>query len=96
MNMHRNTMLLAARPGDCRGLKTMCAALLVALILVPSLHAQAEKQPPANATSVGREKGGSLYSLNFEGGSVNALKGVWMNAFTNDNFLITAHPRSVK
>ena len=95
MNMQRNTMAVYSRSGDSRGLKTMCAALLAALILVPTVHAQAEEQPPAKAWSVGSEKSGSLYSMNFEGGSVSALKRVWMNAFTNDNFLITASAERV-
>ncbi len=95
MNMQRNTMVGSSRSGDSRGLKTRCAALLAALILVPTVHAQAEEQPPAKAWSVGSEKSGSLYSMNFEGGSVSALKRVWMNAFTNDNFLITASAERV-
>jgi len=95
MNMQRNTMAGSSRSGDSCGLKTRCAALLAALILVPTVHAQAEEPPPARAWSVGSEKSGSLYSMNFEGGSVSALKRVWMNAFTNDNFLITASAERV-
>ena len=95
MNMQRNTMAGSSRSGDSCGLKTRCAALLAALILVSTVHAQAEEQPPAKAWSVGSEKSGSLYSMNFEGGSVSALKRVWMNAFTNDNFLITASAERV-
>ena len=95
MNMQRNTMAGSSRRGDSRGLKTRCAALLAALILVPNVHVQAEEESPAKAWSVGNETSGSLYSINFEGGSVSALKRVWMNAFTNDNFLITAAAEGV-
>ena len=95
MNMQRNTMAGSSRSGDSCGLKTRCAALLAALILVPTAHAQAEEQPPAKAWSVGSEKSGNLYSMNFEGGSVSALKRVWMNAFTNDNFLISSSAEGV-
>lgn len=95
MNKQRNTLAGSSRSGESCGLRTRSAALLAALILVSTVHAQAEEQPPAKAWSVGSEKRGSLYSMNFEGGSVSALKRVWMNAFTNDNFLITASAEQV-
>ena len=95
MNMQRNTMADSSRSGHSCGLKTRGAVLLAALILIPTVHAQAEKEPPAKAWSVGSEKGGSLYSMNFEGGSVRDLKRVWMNAFTDDNFLSTASAERV-
>ena len=95
MNMQRNTMAGSSWSGDSCGLNTRCAALLAALILVPTVHAQAEEPPPAKAWSVGSEKSGSLYSMNFEGGSVSDLKRVWMHAFTNDNFLITSTAEGV-
>jgi len=95
MNMQRNTMTGSSRSGDSYGLKTRRAALLAALILAPTVRSQAVEPPPAKAWSVGSEKSGSLYSMNFEGGSVSALKRVWMSAFTNDNFLITASAERV-
>jgi hypothetical protein len=95
MNMQQNTTVGSSRSGDFCGLKTRCAALLAALILVPAAHGQAEEQPPAKAWSVSNETSGSLYSMNFEGGSVGALKSVWMNSFTNDNFLITPSAEGV-
>lgn len=95
MNMQRNTTAGSSRSGDSCGLKTRCAALLAALILVPAVHAQAEKQPPSKAWSLGSEKSGSLYSMNFEGGDVRKLKQVWMGAFTNDNFVITSSAERV-
>jgi hypothetical protein len=67
----------------------MWSALLAALIVVSTVHAESGDAVPAKAWSVGSEKSGNLYSLNFEGGSVGTLKQVWMNAFTNDNFLIS-------
>jgi hypothetical protein len=81
-------MAFSFRSSGFRGLQASCAALAVVLLLSPTVHTQAEEPPPAKAWSVGSDKGGNLYSLNFEGGSVNDLKRVWMNAFTNDNFLI--------
>lgn len=90
MNMQKNSLAAPSRSDDSGRLKLTCAALLAALILVPTVHSQAEEPPPAKAWSVGSEKGGRLYSMNFEAGSVSDLKRVWMNAFTNDNFLITA------
>jgi hypothetical protein len=96
MNMHRNTMLLPARRGDSCGLKTRCAALLAALILVSTVHAQAEEPPPAKAWSVGSEKGGRLYSVSFEGGLIRYFKPLWTKAFTNDNFLSTSSAELVE
>ena len=95
MKMQWNTLVGSFRSGDSYGLKTRCAALLAALILVPIVHVHAEEPQPAKAWSVGNEKSGNLYSMNFEGGSVFDLKRVWMNAFTNDNFLITASAEGV-
>jgi hypothetical protein len=77
-------------------LKTRCAALLAALILVPTVHAQAEEPPPAKAWSVAGEKGGRLYSVSFEGGLIRYFKPLWTKAFTNDNFLITPSAERVE
>ena len=95
MNMQKNSLAAPSRSDDSGRLKLTCAALLAALILVPTVHSQAEEPPPAKAWSVGSEKGGRLYSMNFEAGSVSDLKRVWMNAFTNDNFLITSSAEGV-
>jgi malonyl CoA-acyl carrier protein transacylase len=96
MNMQRNTMAGSSRSGDSCGLKTRCAALLAALILAPTVHAQAEEPPPAKAWSVGSEKGGRLYSVSFEGGLIRYFKPLWTKAFTNDNFLITSSAELVE
>ena len=96
MNMQRNTMAGSSESGDSRRLKTRCAALLAALILVPTVHAQAEEPPPAKAWAVGSEKSGRLYSVNFEGGLIRYFKPLWTNAFTNDNFLITSSAERVE
>jgi hypothetical protein len=89
-------MAVSYRSGDSRELKTMCAALLAAVIAVPTVHAQAEDPPPAKAWSVGSEKGGRLYSMSFEGGLIRYFKPLWTKAFTNDNFLITASAELVE
>ena len=89
-------MAVSSRSGDSRELKTMCAALLAAVIVVPTVHAQAEEPPPAKAWSVGSEKGGRLYSVSFEGGLIRYFKPLWTKAFTNDNFLITSSAELVE
>jgi hypothetical protein len=95
MKKHWNNMVDSSRRGNACGLKTTFLALLAALILIPTGHVQAEEQPPAKAWSLGNDKGGSLYSMNFEGGSVSDLKRLWLNAFTNDNFLVTSSAEGV-
>jgi hypothetical protein len=96
MNMQRNTLAVSSRSGDSHGLKTTCAVLLAALILVPTVHAQPEEPPPAKAWSVASAKGGRLYSVSFEGGLIRYFKPLWTNAFTNDNFLVTASAERVE
>ncbi len=96
MNMQRNTMDVSSRSGNSRGLKTLCAALLAALICVPTVHIQAEEPAPAKAWSTASEKGGRLYSVSFEGGPIRYFKPLWTNAFTNDNFLITSSAERVE
>lgn len=86
----------SSRNGDPCGLKAMLAALLTALMLVPTGHALAQEQPPAKAWSAGSENSGNLYSINFEGGRVTALRQLWLNAFTNDNFLIATSAERVE
>jgi hypothetical protein len=96
MSMQWNTMAVSSRTGHSRGWKITCAALLAALILAPTVHAQADQPPASKAWSVASEKGGRLYSMNFEGGCVRDLKRLWMSAFTNDNFLITSSAERVE
>lgn len=88
-------MVGSSRSGDHRGLKSMCAALLATLVLGPIVRVHAAEPPPAKAWSVGNEKNGSLYSMNFEAGSVKDIRRVWMNTFTNDNFLVTPSAEDV-
>ena len=96
MNMQRNTKVGSSRSGDSCGLKTRCAALLAALMLIPTVHVRAEEQPPAKVRSVGGEKGGSLYSVSFGGGLIRYFRPLWTNTFTNDTFLITSSAELVE
>lgn len=94
--LHASTLGSFVRRGTARGWKAIGGALLAALILVPTVHAQAEPTPASKAWSVATEKGARLYSVSFEGGYINDLKRLWTNAFTSDNFLMNIPDRSVE
>lgn len=96
ISTRKNSLTAPTRSSDCGRLKPTCAALMAALLLVTSVNSQAGDPPPAKARSTAGEKGGLLYSMNFEAGSVSDLKRAWMDAFTNDNFLITASAERVE
>lgn len=95
MSMQWNTLAVSSRSVGTRGCKTLCAALLAALMIVPNAFSQAESTPASKTWSAASEKGGRLYSMSFEGGKLSDLKRVWTNVFTNDNFLINFPGKSV-
>ena len=96
MNLYANNQTGSLRNGHLSRWKTKGAALLAAMVIVPFVYTQAEEQKPNKVWSVSGEKSTPLYSLNFEGGSLVTLKGIWTNAFPNDNFLTTAGAERVE
>ena len=88
MNMQWNTMALSYRSRDSHGWKTLYAALLAVWVLVPYTHTQADPPPESSVLAFRHEKGGLIYTMTFQSGSINDLKRLWMENFKEDNFLI--------
>ncbi len=102
INAMKNTLATHVGCDHARVLSLAVAAILAALALAPTLHAQPAGQPtpsakekPANARMERISNGGSFYSMKFDGGPMHHLKQVWKDAFTNDNFVMTESAKNV-
>jgi hypothetical protein len=102
----KNALATHVRGDHARLPSLAIAAILAALALAPTLHAQPAGQQPPPPTSSAKEKpanawmerishGGSFYSMKFDGGPMHRLKQVWKDAFTNDNFVMTKSAEDV-
>jgi hypothetical protein len=107
INAMKNALATHVRGNHVRLLNLAVAAILGALALAPTLHAQPAGQQPPPATPPAKEKPanasvdrnpnlGSFYSMKFDGGSMTHLKQVWKEAFTNDNFVMTESARNMR
>ena len=92
--MPSSPLTVSPRSAAARVWKTLSAALLAALIMVPNVQAQADPPPASRAWEVVREHA-RFYSMSFEGGHLSDLKRLWTNAFPSDNFLINFPEKSV-
>ncbi len=101
MKIQENELGAPPRNNYSPWLAMSSAALVAAMTLASNVHAQSGAQPISaqakeNPDKAWRDTNSWWYSMKFNGGTITALKKIWMETFTNDNFVITESAAEVR